>query len=165
MRRIKTKHTYCAHHGVNQGHNSAECNVICREFDQYYASSTSTCRPGDSGHTQPDPEDVVTRAAGLILRAGAAGAEAGSSGSFRRLIYRLICREDKLPTDRATTFGELSLRHRKHGILGLGGSSQAMVTTTTGGRVRVRIRGCRLREALWRGPTRRRCRQVRILPS
>ena len=36
MRRIKTGHTYCAHHGVNRGHNSAECNVISREFDQYY---------------------------------------------------------------------------------------------------------------------------------
>ena len=36
MRRIKTGHTFCAHHGVNRGHNSAECNVISREFDQYY---------------------------------------------------------------------------------------------------------------------------------
>ena len=67
-------------------------------------SSTSTGRPGDSGHTQPDPEDVATREAGLILRAGAAGAEAGASGSFRRLIYRLIYRVDNLPTDRGTTF-------------------------------------------------------------
>ena len=36
MRRIKTRHTSCAHHGENQGHNTADCIVVCREFDRYY---------------------------------------------------------------------------------------------------------------------------------
>ena len=36
MRRTKTRHTYCAHHGENQGHNTADCIVMCREFDRYY---------------------------------------------------------------------------------------------------------------------------------
>ena len=36
MRRTKTRHTYCAHPGENQGHNTADCIVICRKFDRYY---------------------------------------------------------------------------------------------------------------------------------
>ena len=36
MRSTTTGHTYCAHHGVKRGHNSAECNVISQEFAQYY---------------------------------------------------------------------------------------------------------------------------------
>ena len=69
-------------------------------------SSTSSCRPGDSGHTRLDAEDVATRAAGFILRTGAAGAEQRASGSFRhiipRLISRLTCRVDDFRTDRGT---------------------------------------------------------------
>ena len=72
-------------------------------------SSTSSCRPGDSGQTRLDAEDVATRAAGFILRTGAAGAEAGASGSYRkifhqisRLISRRICRLDNFPTGRGT---------------------------------------------------------------
>ena len=29
-------YTYRAHHGENQGHNTADCIVMCREFDRYY---------------------------------------------------------------------------------------------------------------------------------
>ena len=36
MRRMRTGDTYCAHHGVNRGHNSAECIVISQEFAQYH---------------------------------------------------------------------------------------------------------------------------------
>ena len=36
MRRTRTRDTYCAHHGVNRGHNSAECMVISQEFAKYH---------------------------------------------------------------------------------------------------------------------------------
>ena len=36
MRRTRTGDTYCAHHGVNRGHITAECIVISREFYQYH---------------------------------------------------------------------------------------------------------------------------------
>ena len=62
--------------------------------------------PGLAGMRTASPEDVATRAAGLILRAGAAGAGQRASGSFRhiipRLISRLTCRVDDFPTDRGT---------------------------------------------------------------
>ena len=114
------------------------------------------------GMRTASPEDVATRT-GIILRAGAAGAGAGASGRCRRLICRLICRLDNFPTDRGTRFrGKLSLRQRIQGILGVGGSSGALVTTT-GGRVRIWARG--LREELWREPSRRRWREVQLRPS
>ena len=128
-------------------------------------SSTSTGRPGDSGHTQPDPEDVATREAGLILRAGAAGAEAGASGSFRRLIYRLNYRVDNLPTDRGTTFrGTISTApetwdtRRGGQQRGNGHHHHRRTRTRTN-------TGLPLARGLRRGPIRRRCRQVRLLPS
>ena len=70
-------------------------------------SSTSSCRPGDSGHTRLDAEDVATRAAGFILRTGAAGAEQRASGSFSHLISRQISRQichlNHFTTERGTT--------------------------------------------------------------
>ena len=35
MRRTRTRDTYCAHHGVNRGHNSAECKAISQQFAKY----------------------------------------------------------------------------------------------------------------------------------
>ena len=50
--------------------------------------------PGLAGMRTASPEDVATRATGLILRTGADGAGAGASGRCRRL----ICRLDNFPT-------------------------------------------------------------------
>ena len=62
--------------------------------------------PGLGGMRTASPEDVATRAAGLILRAGVAGAGPRASGSFRHMIPRLISsltyRVDDFPTDRGT---------------------------------------------------------------
>ena len=70
-------------------------------------SFTSSCRPGDSGHTRLDAEDVATRAAGFILRTGAAGAEQRVSGRRRllisRQISRQICHLKHFTTERGTT--------------------------------------------------------------
>ena len=74
MRRITTRHTYCAHHGVNQGHNSAECIVICREFDQYYdlfheylqtrGLGPYATGPGGRGHKSSRPHPSCGRGRG-----------------------------------------------------------------------------------------------------
>ena len=44
-------YTYCAHHGEAQGHNTPECIVMRRDSIDTTATSTNTCRRGDSGRT------------------------------------------------------------------------------------------------------------------
>ena len=106
------------------------------------ANPKSTCIRGDSGHTQPDAEEGAVRTANI--------------GSNRTAAWTISQRTA------ARTLGGLSLRHRKHGILGVGGSNGALVNPTGGG-VRIWARG--LRKELWREPLRRGWRQVRLRPS
>ena len=74
MRRIKTGHTYCAHHGVNRGHNAAECIVVSREFDQNYGIiheflqtrglGPYAAGPGGRGHKSSRPHPSYGRGRG-----------------------------------------------------------------------------------------------------
>ena len=74
MRRTTTGHTYCAHHGVNRGHNSAECNVISQEFAQYYdiiheflqtrGLGPYATGPGGRGHKSSRPHPSYGRGRG-----------------------------------------------------------------------------------------------------
>ena len=72
-----------------------------------YAESWTDITATSTRTRTASPEDMATRRTGIILRTGAAGAEAGASMNCRRVIFRLIsrkiCHLNHFTTQRDTT--------------------------------------------------------------